>query len=183
VPQAILQERIHTSLDEELEAPTWLCLPGGKNLGLGRHWHFFCLLFWIANGLVYLVGLIITGEWLWLVPTSWAIFPQAWSSFVVYIHLRLAPPLPGQPFNALQRQAYFFIVCLLPPFQIATGLAMSPALAARSPWYIKLFGGRQAARSFHFLSLLVFIGFVIVHTCMVIVHGYGLEVARSAAGG
>ena len=177
-PQEVLQERIHTSLDEELDAPPWLALPGHKNLGLGRHWHFFCLLFWIANGLVYLVGLIITGEWLRLVPTSWTIFPHAWSSLVAYIHLRLAPPLPGQPFNALQKLAYFSIVCLLPPFQIATGLAMSPALAARFPWYIKLFGGRQAARSFHFLAMLVFIAFVIVHTFMVILHGYGTEVAR-----
>jgi DMSO/TMAO reductase YedYZ molybdopterin-dependent catalytic subunit len=54
---------------------------------------------------------------------------------------------------------------------------MSPSISARFPWYIKLFGGRQAARSLHFLSMIVFILFVIVHTLMVIIHGLGKELA------
>src|SRR5437764_12523908 len=52
---------------------------------------------------------------------------------------------------------------------ILTGAAMSPSIEARFPWYIKLFGGRQAARSLHFLSLIAFILFIIVHTALVLI--------------
>lgn len=173
-----LPRRIYTSLDEELDVPAWLALPGGNNLGLGRHWHFFTDIFWIANGLVYVALLIISGEWRRLVPTSWAIFPEAWTSiWGYYLHFRLAPDLPGQPFNAVQKLSYFAVIFLLGPLQIATGIAMSPSIAARFPWYTKVFGGRQSARSLHFLSLVAFVAFVIIHTFMVIIHGFGEEVS------
>jgi DMSO/TMAO reductase YedYZ molybdopterin-dependent catalytic subunit len=63
------------------------------------------------------------------------------------------------------------VVFLLSPLAIATGLAMSPSLAARFPWYIRLFRGRQAARSIHFLCLCAFLAFFVVHLAMVIAHG------------
>ncbi len=169
------EPRIYTSLEEELDMPPWLSLPGHKNLGLGRHWHFISDLIWILNGLVFVILVVVSGYWRYYVPTSWAIIPEAAQSAWTYLHFNLAPTLPGQPFNALQKLAYFFIVFILAPFQIATGAAMSPALAARFPWYIKLFGGRQKARSLHFIGLLIFIGFVIVHTVMVIVHDFPYE--------
>ena len=63
---------------------------------------------------------------------------------------------PGT-YNALQQLSYAAVVFLLAPFSIATGIAMSPAIAARFPWYIKIFHGRQGARSLHFLALCAFI--------------------------
>jgi thiosulfate reductase cytochrome b subunit len=55
---------------------------------------------------------------------------------------------PGA-YNALQQLSYAAVVFLLAPFSIATGVAMSPAVAGRFPWYIKIFHGRQGARSLH----------------------------------
>ena len=74
---------------------------------------------------------------------------------------------PGDPYNALQQLTYFGVVFLLGPFMIASGAAMSPALGARFPKYPRIFGGRQAARSLHFLGLLSFLLFIAIHIAMV----------------
>ena len=84
--------------------------------------------------------------------------------------------------NPLEQLAYFSVVFLLSPLAIATGLAMSPAIAARAPWYVRLFGGRQAARSLHFLLLCAFLAFSVVHLAMVIAHGEVSEMALIVLG-
>ena len=164
-----------TALEQELEAPAWLALPGGAQLGAGRHWHFFVLVLWILTGLTYVVLLFITDEWRRLVPTSWSVIPEAISNAVSYLHGQLPSALPDRAYNALQQISYFAVVFLLGPLQIATGAAMSPAVMARFPWYPRIFGGRQPARLLHFLGLLAFAVFVVAHTAMVIVHGLGYE--------
>jgi methionine sulfoxide reductase catalytic subunit len=160
-------DRIWTSKDEEEAIPSWLALPGQRHLGLGRHWHFATVLAWILTGLVYVVLLFAADEWRRLIPTSWSVFPDAWDTLLVYLHLNV----PAQTdYNPLQQLSYAAVVFLLSPFMLLTGAAMSPAIAARFPAYIRLFGGRQSARSLHFLSLLAFAAFTVVHTAMVIVH-------------
>ena len=81
-------------------------------------------------------------------------------------------PPAGDPYNLLQQLTYFGVVFLLRPFMIATGAAMSPAIAAQFPKYQKIFRGRQTARSLHFLGLLAFILFIIVHITMVTVERF-----------
>ena len=167
--------RVYQSLDEEADVSPWIALPGGKGaaggLGIGRHWHLVSVMGWVATGLVYVALLFATGEWRRIVPTSWDVFPGALAAANTYLHLRLAEPAPGLPYNPLQQLAYFAVVFLLAPLQIATGAAMSPAVAGRFPWYTRLFGSRQAARTIHFAGLVAFAGFVAVHTAMVVAHG------------
>ncbi|MGH7904188.1 MAG: molybdopterin-dependent oxidoreductase [Candidatus Dormibacteraceae bacterium] len=168
----------------ELEAP-WspvIALPGHKNLGIGRHWHFMTLQFWILTGVVYVVLLCLSGQWIRLVPTSWSIVPGAMHALAVYFNGHLAPPQPGLVYNAAQQLAYFTVVFLLAPLQIATGAAMSPSVIARFPWYGRLFGGKQMARTLHFLGLCAFGAFVVVHTIMVVLHGLPREWAAIALG-
>ncbi|HET8601424.1 MAG TPA: molybdopterin-dependent oxidoreductase [Segeticoccus sp.] len=171
-----------SSLQEEDAWPSLVALPGHKNLGLGRHWHFMSVQFWILNGLVYLGFVFASGYWHYLLPTSWSIFPEAIRDVGTYLHFRLAPELPGQPFNAAQKLAYFFVIFILAPTQILTGAAMSPAVIARFPWFTRLFGGKQGARSLHFLGLVAFALFVLVHTVMVIIHGVPTEFAAMVLG-
>jgi methionine sulfoxide reductase catalytic subunit len=76
------------------------------------------------------------------------------------------PPV-GHPYNAIQQLTYFIVVFLLGPFMIATGAAMSPAISARFPRYPKIFRGRQVARSLHFLGMIAFVLFIIIHLTMV----------------
>jgi len=166
---------VYQSLDEEVDVSSWIALPGGKGaaggLGVGRHWHLVAAMGWVATGLVYVVLLFVTGEWRRIVPTSWEVFPGAVASASTYLHLRLAEPGPGMPYNPLQQLAYFAVVFLLAPLQIATGAAMSPAIAARYPWFTRIFGTRQTARTIHFGGLVAFLVFAVVHTAMVIAHG------------
>jgi DMSO/TMAO reductase YedYZ molybdopterin-dependent catalytic subunit/thiosulfate reductase cytochrome b subunit len=169
-----------TSRDEEEAFPSWVALPGGRGLGLGRHWHFLGDLGWILTGIFYVVLLFAADEWRRLVPTSWSIVPAAWQAFVSYATLHL-PEAPGG-YNALQQLAYFGVVFILAPLTIATGLAMSPAISARFPSYIRLFHGRQAARSVHFLCLCAFMLFLIVHVVMVVLHGLARDLALIVLG-
>ena len=80
------------------------------------------------------------------------------------------PPLSEfQPYDALQQLTYAVVVFVLAPVMLVTGAAMSPAIAASFPWYIRLLGGRQVARSIHFLGMLAFTVFVVFHVFFVLV--------------
>ncbi len=173
-------DRLWTSIEEEESFPSLLALPGRRRLGLGRHWHFAAVAGWILTGAVYLALLFMSAQWRRLVPTSWSIFPDAWQAFTEYASFHVVRG--GDPYNALQQLAYFGVVFLLAPLTIATGAAMSPALIGRFPSYLRIFGGKQAARSIHFLCLLAFVLFTVVHTAMVAVHGIGKELAIAVLG-
>jgi len=160
---------VYTGRDEEMAISPLLALPGKKNLGLGRHWHGVSNIFWLLNGIVYVVLLFTTGEWQRLIPTTWSIFPGAWHALVTYLHFQVPPLADFRPYDPLQQLTYAFVVFVLGPAMLLTGIAMSPAIAASAPWYIKLFGGRQVARSLHFLCMTVFAVFVILHVTLVLV--------------
>jgi sulfoxide reductase catalytic subunit YedY len=169
-----------TAEDEIEPISPWAALPGRNNLGLGRHWHFWALNGWLLAGLIYVVLLFTTPQWRRLVPTSWEIFPTAWQAIVAYVHFRLPPT--GNPFNGIQQLTYFFVIFILSPFQIVTGIMMSPALAARFPWFPRIVGGRQSARSLHFIGLIILVVFIVVHVILVVAHGFGLEMAKIVLG-
>lgn len=110
-----------TSLDEEEAWNPVVAMPGRKNLGIGRHWHFLTIHFWVATGAVY-VGLVFaSGYWRYLVPTDWSIVPNAIEAAGTYLQFQLPPPLPGEPFNAAQKLAYFVVIFGLAPLQVASG--------------------------------------------------------------
>ena len=160
-----------SSLDEEESWSPLVALPGRKNLGLGRHWHFLSVQFWVLTGLVYVVLLFADDQWRRIVPTHWSIVPNALASIGSYLQLHLAAVQPGLPYDAAQQLAYFAVIFIIAPLQIATGAAMSPAVIARFPRYSRLFGGKQRARTLHFIGLCLLAGFVVVHTVMVVIHG------------
>lgn len=167
--------RMWSSENEEESWSSVVALPGKQNLGIGRHWHFGTVPFWVLTGVVYIVLMFVSGWWRYLVPTSWSIFPDSIEAIGTYLHFQLPEPIPGEPYEPAQKLAYFVVVFLLAPFQIATGAAMSPAVLSRFPWYGKLFGGKQGARSLHFLGLVAFAGFVLLHTFLVVIHGLPKE--------
>lgn len=164
------KDRLWTSLEEEESFSPWIALPGRKNLGLGRHWHFTSAIFWGATGIFYYVMLFSSGEWTRLVPTSPSIFPDAIHTALIYASFHSPPP--GDPYNPLQQLTYFAVIFLLGPFMIATGAAMSTSIDARFPAYPKIFGGRQAARSLHFLGMAAFVLFIIVHVSIVLIERF-----------
>ncbi len=170
-PLSVPTDRVWTAKDDARYISPWLALPGGRHsVGMARHWHFLCVLFWVINGLFFVILLFATGQWRRILPSDWHIFPEAWSVFVHYATFHMPPETDGYyRYNSLQHLAYGSVVFLMAPLSILTGLAMSPAVDNYFSWYPRLFGGRQFARSIHFLLLLGYLGFITVHVLMVVV--------------
>ena len=162
-PVEVPKDRVWTAKDDSRYLSPWIGLPGYRHtVGMARHWHFLSVLFWVGNGLVFVVLLFGTGQWRRLVPTSWQIVPDAWAVFVHYATFHLPPEPNGfYHYNALQQLAYFGVVFVLAPLAILTGPSMSPAFTARFTWYPKLPGNRQVGRSIHFLVMCAFVVFIV----------------------
>jgi methionine sulfoxide reductase catalytic subunit len=173
-PIEVPRDRIWTAKDDSRYLSPWIGLPGYRHtIGMARHWHFLSVLFWVGNGLVFVVLLFATRQWQRLVPTSWHILPDAWAVFVHYATFHLPPEPNGfYHYNALQQLAYFGVVFVLAPLAMLTGPAMSPAFTARFTWYPKLPGNRQIGRSLHFLIMGAFLAFVCMHVTMVVLTGF-----------
>jgi len=173
-PVVVPKDRVWTAKEDARYLSPWIGLPGYRHTaGMARHWHFASVLFWVANGVVFVILLFCTPQWKRLVPTSWQILPDAWAVFVHYATFHL----PSEPdgfyrYNALQQLAYFGAVFGLAPLAIVTGPSMSPALTARFKWYSKLPANRQVGRSIHFLIMCAFLGFILVHVSMVVLTGF-----------
>ena len=54
---------------------------------------------------------------------------------------------------------------------ILTGLAMSPSMNAAVPFLADMLGGRQTARTIHFVVMLLLVGFFLVHMLMILAAG------------
>ena len=99
-------------------------------------------------------------------------------------HLRFPPPVAAdaQSYNLVQRATYIVVIFVLFPLVIATGLAMSPAFVSAIPATVTVFGGRQSARTLHFLLSVSLVGFVLVHVAMVWFAGFGTRVRSMITG-
>ena len=158
-----------TAKDDARYISPILGLPGYRHtIGIARAWHFLNVPFFVLNGVVFIIMLFSTNQWLRLVPVSWSILPDAWNIFVHYATFNMpAEPDGFYHYNALQQLAYFAVVFIMAPMAMLTGLAMSPAIESRFHWYPKLFGNRQSARSIHFLIMISFVAYIIIHVTMV----------------
>jgi thiosulfate reductase cytochrome b subunit len=160
-----------------------VALPGGlpeKGLEAARGLHFLSVIFWCLNGLIYTSLLFATGEWKRLIPTSGSFFPCLLNELNALFCFHL--PAHSETYGAIQQLFYVSLIFAVAPLSILTGAAMSVAVDAKYPWYPRLFGGRQAARSIHYLLLLVYIVFVVVHVSIVAVTGFAEQMNRITLG-
>ncbi|MBC5825097.1 MAG: molybdopterin-dependent oxidoreductase [Candidatus Eremiobacteraeota bacterium] len=173
-PLKVPKDRIWTAKDDARYISPIVALPGYRHtVGVARSWHFINVYGFVLTGVFFVGGLLTSDQWLRLIPTSPTVFVQAWNTFVHYANFRFPPEPNGfYGYNALQQLAYFATVFLMAPLSILAGMAMSPALVNRFPAYARLFGGRQSARSIHFLLLVGFIGFIVAHVTLVVLTGF-----------
>lgn len=173
-PLKVPRDRIWTAKDDARYVSPLVGTPGYRHtIGVARIWHFINVHGFILTGIIFYAMLFATNQWRRIVPTSFAVLPHAWSTWVHYSTFHLPPEPNGfYHYNALQLLAYFAVVFILGPLAVLTGVAMSPAVVNRFPWYARLFGGRQSARSIHFLTMLSFAGFILVHVALVAVTGF-----------
>jgi thiosulfate reductase cytochrome b subunit len=153
--------------------PSWLTLPGEPGLALARDWHFLMAWLFVANGAVYLLFGILSGHFRRdLVPAS----DQLGARHIladIRDHLLLRTPrgAAARRYNVLQKLTYLIVVLVLLPIMVLTGLAMSPAVTAALPGLLDLFGGRQSARTVHFLVTGLLVLFVLIHVAEMLLAG------------
>ncbi len=173
-PVHVPRDRVWTAKDDARYISPLVATPGYRHtVGIARVWHFIMVHGFILDGLIFGAMLFATEQWRRIVPTSWRIVGQAWDTWVHYATLHLPPEPNGfYGYNALQQIAYFSVVFVFGPVAILTGIAMSPAVVNRFPWYARIFGGRQSARSIHFLNMIGFAAFIVVHVTLVAITGF-----------
>ncbi len=153
--------------------PAWATIPTYRDLADGRHWHFFFAWLFVLNGLAYLVASLINGHVKRdLLPTPDQLAPRhLWHEIKDHARLRFPKGEAARHYNSLQKLAYGGAIFMLLPLMILTGLTMSPAVDASQPWLVAVFGGRQSARTIHFICAGLIVGFIVVHVAMVLVSG------------
>ena len=144
---------------------SWATIPSYHDLGAGRVVHFFFAWILVSTLFVWLVSALVTGHF-WrdivLKPRDIRGIPK---DIVDHVKLRFAH---GKSYSPLQKLAYFVVFVILFPLIISTGLTMSPGMDTALPWLLDLFGGRQTARTIHFLTMSTLVLFFIVHIIMVV---------------
>lgn len=158
--------------------PGWITLPARYNLAAARDWHNTAALVFAFGLLAIWFAMLANGHFrrdLAASKRDW--HPAAW---------RAALARKGTaelPYNALQKLAYGALFALMLPLMVATGLAMSPGFEPFAPWLVDALGGRQSARSIHFITTWALVGFAIGHVAMTLVSGPARLIGAMLHGG
>ncbi len=164
--------------------PGWATLPGVYDLAGAREWHFAFAWLLVVPGLLY---------WLWsfgdrhvqrdLTPSAEELEPRSiWRSIKAHARLHFPTGEAARHYNILQKISYLAVLFVLLPLMVLTGLTMSPGMDSSWSWLLDLFGGRQSARSLHFISAMLIVAFIIVHLLMVVLAGPINEVRSMVTG-
>ena len=151
--------------------PSWLTLPAEQDLADGRRWHFLFAWVLVINAAVYLVYGILSGHIMRDILPRLREFGALPRDIVTHLRLRFSHGPDAPQYNILQKLAYATIMFVVLPVLVLAGLEMSPRVDAALPWLRDVFGGRQSARTIHFLMAWTLVAFVVVHVVMVIVSG------------
>jgi thiosulfate reductase cytochrome b subunit len=169
---------------QALGFPGWLTLPTYRDLATGRAWHFFFAWVFVLNGLVYLASAMASGHLRRdLLPARDQLTARHVVENVVD-HIRLRHPVgeAAKRYNVIQKATYLVVLFVLLPLMLLTGLTMSPGMNTGLPWLLDLFGGRQSARTLHFISAFLIVLFVLVHVVEVVLAGFVNEMRSMITG-
>ncbi len=153
--------------------------------GWSRYLHFQSAWLLVFTGLLYILFSLFNGH------LRKDLLPHAadlsWRSFSASLvgHLRFQRPSEAEAwsYNVLQRLSYVFVIFILFPFVIWTGLAMSPAFVSAVPAAVNVLGGQQSARTLHFFVTLALVLFLLVHVGMVWFAGFKSRMRAMITGG
>ena len=149
--------------------PGWITFPGYQDLADGRRWHLFFAWVMVACGAAYLIGGALRKD-LGLIVLRPSDLPKMLPMQLYYLRLREEPPEHGK-YNPLQKAGYTFVLFVLSPFLVVTGLALSPGVDAFAHPLTVLLGGRQFARLWHFAAMLALVAFFFGHVFLVATTG------------
>ena len=151
--------------------PSWLTLPSTQDLATGRRWHFLFAWILVINALVYIAYGLISGHFMRDMIPRLREFGNIPHDIVMHLKLRFSHGADAPQYNILQKLTYALILFVVLPVLVLAGLEMSPRIDAALPWLREIFGGRQSARTIHFMMAWTLAAFVVVHLVMVVVSG------------
>ncbi|WP_397602538.1 cytochrome b/b6 domain-containing protein [Sphingorhabdus sp.] len=153
--------------------PGWATIPTGYDLAAARRWHFAFAWAFALGLTAFMLASLFNGHIrkdLHVRRAEWS--PYAlWNDIKNHARLRFGDNHSLSNYNIIQKFSYIGVIFLLLPLLILTGITMSPAMNAAWPWLLDLFGGRQSARSLHFIAAFLLALFVVVHLIMVLLAG------------
>jgi thiosulfate reductase cytochrome b subunit len=162
--------------------PAWMTIPGYYSLAEARLWHFLAA--WpFAFGLAaYLAIAFLRGH---LRDFRLSRDELRWRTIAADLrqHLRLDLSPHFGRFNLLQKYLYIVVLFVALPLMIMTGLALSPSMGAAWPWLLDVFGGRQSARSVHFVVAWGLFAFFLLHLLAVMLSGPVKQIRDMFTGG
>ncbi|HTQ97038.1 MAG TPA: cytochrome b/b6 domain-containing protein [Candidatus Acidoferrum sp.] len=152
--------------------------------GWSRYLHFQSAWLAVITGILYVIFSALNGHF------RNDLLPAPEDRSLKYLirdigrHLRLRRPPPDEAwsYNIVQRLTYLFVIFVLFPLVIWTGLAMSPAFVSAVPATVTLLGGQQSARTIHFFVSVFLVLFLLVHIFMVILAGFTERVRAMITG-
>lgn len=152
--------------------PSWLTIPGVQWLAMGRRWHFFFAWVLVINGAAYLIYSIVSRHLARDLAPTRSDWNSIGRSIADHLHLRHPQGEAAKRYNVLQKLSYLVVIFLLLPAIAVTGWSMSPWLNSVWPGWVDIFGGRQSARTLHFIIAWLLVAFLVVHVFEVIVTGF-----------
>lgn len=172
----------------------WLTIPGGipglltlpsyHDLATGRNWHFFLAWCLVINGATYIIFSVINRHFARdILPEKQELSPDhLWKEVVHHAQFKRITGPAAKRYNTLQKLAYVAVIFMLFPLIVLTGLTMSPGFNAIAPFLLDVFGGRQSARSLHFIAANLLVAFLVIHLVEVVVAGAFNEIRSMITG-
>lgn len=141
-----------------------------RRISLALWFHQALDILWIANGVVFVVLLFVTGQWMRIVPTSWEVLPNALSAALQYASLDWPTENGWVNYNSLQQLSYFAITFVAAPLAIISGVRLSGVWPKNADKLNRLYPV-EWARKVHFPTMLFFVAFIVVHVALVLATG------------
>ena len=164
--------------------PAWITIPSSYNLAISRRWHLFFALVLGFGLLAFMIVSVLNRHFQRdLAIRRRDLSPRhLWTDVKHHLAFRFHDPERPGAYNILQKLSYVGVIFVLIPLLILTGLTMSPGMNAAWPWLLDAFGGRQSARSIHFIIAVLIGGFTVLHLVLVILAGVGNELRSIISG-
>lgn len=151
--------------------PSWITIPSYYSLAFARQWHFFFAWLFVINGLAYILYSLLSGHLARDLVPDGKDMKGIGQSVKDHILFRHPHGEAAKRYNVLQKLAYIVVIFVLLPLIVLMGMAMSPMLDSAITGWVNWFGGRQSARTIHFIVAWMLVAFVLIHVFEVIVSG------------
>jgi thiosulfate reductase cytochrome b subunit len=151
--------------------PSWLTIPDNKWLSMARAWHFFFAWVFVVNGIAFILYALFSRHLARDLAPTGADLKGIGASINDHLRFRHPEGEEAKRYNVLQKLAYLVVIFVLLPLVILMGFAMSPWFDSLFAGWVDIFGGRQAARTIHFVVAWLLVAFVLIHVFEVIITG------------